>query len=250
MRELSLERANDVTELLCVGAHSDDIEIGCGAAILSLLDAHPTINITWVVFSASGARAREARQGAEAFLTRASRTSRRDVVLHEFRDGYFPNQSAAIKDSFEQLKKRVNPDVVFTHFRDDRHQDHRVLSELAWNTFRNHFILEYEIPKYDGDLGSPNVFVPVSEQVALKKAKSVCSIFRSQAGHHWFTEDVFLALMRIRGVECCSPSGYAEAFYSRKVVLSVRDGSANTEDRRRPRSVVEVRRRSSARTRK
>jgi LmbE family N-acetylglucosaminyl deacetylase len=223
MKELSLRSATGDLELLCLGAHSDDIEIGCGAAILALLDAQPTVNVTWVVFSASGLRAREARQGAATFLGRASRTSRREVVLHDFRDGYFPSESVAIKDSFEALKKRVSPDVVFTHFRDDRHQDHRVLSELTWNTFRNHLILEYEIPKYDGDVGTPNVFVPVSEQVARRKTKRVCSIFKSQTGHHWFTEDLFLGLMRIRGMECCSPSGYAEAFYSRKAVLSWTD---------------------------
>jgi LmbE family N-acetylglucosaminyl deacetylase len=209
-----------IAHILCLGAHPDDIEIGCGATISEIVAANPRLNVIWVVFSAHGEREREARLGAKRFLRNAARS---EVVVQHFRDGFFPSQSADIKDFFETIKTRVDPDVIFTHFREDRHQDHRVLSDLAWNTFRNHLILEYEIPKYDGDLGSPNLYVPIDEKRARLKAKDLCAIFRSQVGHHWFTEDLFTGLMRIRGVECCSPTGFAEAFYSRKAVLSPND---------------------------
>jgi LmbE family N-acetylglucosaminyl deacetylase len=204
-------------KILCLGAHSDDIEIGCGATICEIVEANPRVHVTWVVFSAQGERDREARSGAKRFLGRKAHS---EIIVQKFRDGFFPSQTAEIKEFFETIKTRVDPDVVFTHYRDDRHQDHRVLSDLAWNTFRNHLILEYEIPKYDGDLGTPNLYVPVEEKVARRKARELCAIFQTQSNHHWFTEDLFTGLMRIRGVECCSRTGFAEAFYSRKAVLS------------------------------
>ena len=175
MREFGFGGGLDgIEEILCLGAHSDDIEFGCGATICELTRANPRVKITWVVFSAQGDREREARLGAKRFLGKAARS---EVFVQQFRDGFFPSQGAEIKNFFEEIKPRVDPDVIFTHFRDDRHQDHRVLSDLSWNTFRNHLILEYEIPKYDGDLGAPNLYVPINEKAARYKARELCKIF-------------------------------------------------------------------------
>lgn len=209
MLKFSLENAK---RLLFLGAHSDDIEIGCGGTILRLTKRNPGLEIVWVVFSADGSRRREARAGAQLFLKDAGQFK---VVLKKFRNGFFPTQGELIKESFETLKRSFNPDIVFTHYREDRHQDHRLLSDLTWNTFRDHFILEYEIPKYDGDLGIPNLFVPLDEAVCRRKARDLCRIFGTQKSKHWFSEDTFLALMRLRGIECASR--YAEAFHCRKM---------------------------------
>ncbi|MBY0400249.1 PIG-L family deacetylase [Myxococcota bacterium] len=209
-------RFDALQKVLFVGAHSDDIEIGCGGTVLKLVDENPGIEILWAVFSAEGGRRQEALRSAEAFLAGAKNPQ---VVVQDFRSSYFPYQGEQIKDFFETLKP-FRPDVVFTHFREDRHQDHRVLSDLAWNTFRSHAILEYEIPKYDGDFGSPNFFVPLSEARCRRKAELVMEHFPSQAGKQWFTTDLFLAAPRIRGMECDSPTRMAEAFYSRKLTLS------------------------------
>ena len=203
-----------IREVLCLGAHSDDIEIGCGGAILELAAAHPGLRVTWVVFSGDAKREAEARLAAGRFL-RGAGSSR--VVIRKQRDGFFPAQMTEIKEFFEELKRISTPDLIFTHVRHDRHQDHRTISDLTWNTFRNHLVLEYEIPKYDGDLGTPNVFVPISRKAARRKVDDICSIFKSQLGQHWFTPDLFFGLMRIRGIECCSE--FAEGFYSRKAVL-------------------------------
>jgi LmbE family N-acetylglucosaminyl deacetylase len=203
-----------IREVLCLGAHSDDIEIGCGGAILELIAAHPGLRVTWVVFSGDAKREVEARLAARRFL-RGAGSSR--VVVRKQRDGFFPAQMTEIKEFLEELKRISTPDLIFTHYRHDRHQDHRTISDLTWNTFRNHLVLEYEIPKYDGDLGTPNMFVPVSRKAARRKVSDVCSIFKSQVGQHWFTPDLFLGLMRMRGIECCAE--FAEAFYSRKAVL-------------------------------
>jgi len=211
MIHLSLERAR---RILCLGAHSDDIEIGCGGTLLTLGQRHPGLEILWVVFSGEGARTREARQSATRFL---ESFAVRKVVVKPFKGSFFPYQGVAIKKYFEELKS-FEPDLVFTHYRDDRHQDHRVLSDLAWNTFRDHAILEYEIPKYDGDLGIPNVFVPLDAEVVKTKTELLCKAFQTQRNKHWFTEDTFLSLMRLRGIECASQ--YAEAFHGRKIVLS------------------------------
>ena len=197
--------------LLFLGAHSDDIEIGCGGTILTLAKNHPGLDILWVVFSAEGKRRQEARSSAEQFLQNVKHSK---VVVQKFRTSYFPGELEVIKEYFETLKS-FQPDLVFTHYREDRHQDHRVLSDLAWNTFRDHVILEYEIPKYDGDLGSPNFFVPLDRKVSGQKAETICAAFSTQAGKHWFSEETFLALMRLRGMECASE--YAEAFYCRKI---------------------------------
>jgi LmbE family N-acetylglucosaminyl deacetylase len=213
MQKLTLGNARS---LLCLGAHSDDIEIGCGGAVLRLLAANAGASVHWVVFSARAERAREAEAAAARFL---AATGERTVELHQFRDGFFPSEHAKIKSYFEELKSRVKPDVVFTHYRHDLHQDHRVVSELTWNTFRDHLVLEYEVPKWDGDLGSPNVFVPLEETQAREKVAILMQCFASQVGKRWFDEETFVALMRLRGMECNAPSRRAEAFYGRKVVL-------------------------------
>jgi len=205
--------------ILCLGAHSDDIEIGCGGLILQILQRYPNAHMDWVVFSATGQREREARRSAALFM-RGARRQR--VLISTFRDGFFPHEFAAIKEIFETLKDDAVPDLVLTHYRDDRHQDHRVLSDLAWNTFRDHFILEYEIPKYDGDLGVPNLFVPLDDAICRRKLAYLQRVFGTQRSKHWFHEETFRALMRLRGMECRAPSRYAEAFYSRKTVLAVR----------------------------
>jgi LmbE family N-acetylglucosaminyl deacetylase len=202
--------------VLCLGAHSDDIEIGCGGLLLALQRTR-RLEVDWVVFSASGRRAEEARAGAASFLEDVSAVH---LTLHEFRDGFFPH-TPAIKDAFEALKERPRPDLVLTHYRDDRHQDHRVLSDLAWNTFRDHLVLEYEIPKFDGDLGSPNCFAPLDRELCDRKVTHLESVFGSQRDKHWFSAETFLGLMRLRGMECRAPGGYAEAFYTRKVCLAL-----------------------------
>ena len=211
MMEFSLER---VQRILCLGAHSDDIEIGCGGTLLKLAAQRPDLEVVWVVFSASGARALEARRSARDFL---QGVARKRILVRQFRMSYFPFEGARLKDYCERLKGVTEPDVVFTHYRDDRHQDHRVLSDLAWNTFRHHLILEYEIPKYDGDLGTPNAFVPLSDDISQQKVRLLMRHFQTQSNKHWFTEDLFYALMRLRGMECGVRR--AEAFHCRKIVL-------------------------------
>src|SRR5262245_42212520 len=203
-----------VHEVLCLGAHSDDIEIGCGGAILELIAANPRLRVTWVVFSGDRRREREARRSASRFLRNAGASQ---VLTRTYRDGFFPMESAAIKEFFEELKGTCAPDLIFTHYRHDRHQDHRTISDLTWNTWRGHLVLEYEIPKYDGDLGTPNFFVPVGNGAARRKVQTICSEFKSQFGHHWFTPDLFYGLMRVRGIEC--GARFAEGFHARKVVL-------------------------------
>ena len=203
--------------LLCVGAHADDIEIGCGGSVLRLLDEHPGSSVWWVVLSAEGGRAREAGESASRLLTHA-RTRR--IATHGFHDGHLPGAWLELKEVFEQLKRDVAPDLIFTHFRGDRHQDHRLVSDLTWQTFRDHAILEYEIPKYDGDLGSPNGFIPLSSELRARKIEHLLAAFPSQRDKHWFTEETFLGLLRLRGMECAAPEGYAEAFYLRKALLA------------------------------
>ncbi len=199
--------------ILCLGAHSDDIEIGCGGTILRLLKSQ-ACDVHWIVFSAGRARRREAFDSAQLFLERAKK---KNIAIRSHRDGFFPYQGAKIKDEFERVKRAVDPDLIFTHYRADLHQDHRLVNELTWNTFRNHLILEYEIPKYDGDLGSPNLFVELENSVCRTKIAYLQKTFASQRNKHWFTGDVFSALMRLRGVEAHSQSRFAEAFYARKL---------------------------------
>lgn len=204
--------------VLCVGAHSDDIELGCGGVVLKLQLEFPGIHIDWVVFGAEAQRAQEARASAERFTQAAGS---RCVNIFGFRDGFFPYIGAEIKECFEALKSRVLPDLIFTHHLHDRHQDHRFVAELTWNTFRNHLILEYEIVKYDGDLGHPNVYVPLSRDTCDGKVSALVKHFQSQREKHWFHEETFMAAMRIRGVECNAEDGFAEAFYGRKLVCGM-----------------------------
>ena len=215
----SLAFSSDETsplQILCLGAHSDDIEIGCGGTILRLAQQYPNGIFHWVVFSAIGVRAAEAQRGAALFT---SGGNIRGPILKGFQDGFMPFVGAEVKAFFEELKKEISPDLIFTHNRKDAHQDHRLLAELTWNTFRNHFILEYEIPKYDGDMGQPNVFVPLTSETCQKKIDYLMEAFDSQRSKHWFRPDTFLSVMRLRGMECNAPSGHAEAFYGRKLLL-------------------------------
>lgn len=218
MLGLSLARPPDGAppRLLAVGAHADDIEIGCGATILRLVAEHPGLSVDWLVLSGRGDRAAEAADSAAAFLAGAGATR---VMVEGFRDGFFPYDGGAVKERFERLKAEVAPDLVLTHRLEDRHQDHRLVAELTWNTFRDHLILEYEIPKYEGDLGRPNLYVPVGQEHGERKVELLRKCFPSQAGRSWFSDDTFWATLRLRGIECNAPGRYAEAFQARKLVL-------------------------------
>jgi LmbE family N-acetylglucosaminyl deacetylase len=207
---------NKALQVLCLGSHSDDIEIGCGGTILRLAEQYPNCVFHWVVFSAIGVREAEAQRAAELFV---GPTRLKGPLLKAFRDGFMPFLGAEVKATFEELKQSVSPDLVFTHSRKDAHQDHRLIGGLTWNTFRDHLILEYEIPKYDGDLGQPNFFVPLPPDVFQRKVRYLMDAFQTQHSKRWFQEDTFLSLMRLRGMECNAPSGYAEAFYCHKLVL-------------------------------
>ena len=215
---LSLALPPGPLRILCLGAHADDIEIGCGGTILALLEARRNVNCHWVVFSgAGGPREREARESASQFLAGAGA---RGVDVHQFRDGHFPAALSEIKEVLEAVKRAFTPDVVFAHCRDDRHQDHRLLSDLTWNTFRDQLILEYEIPKWDGDLGQPNLYVTLSRDIVRRKTEHLLLAFPSQRSKRWFTDDTFLALLRLRGVESGASEGVAEAFYARKALVT------------------------------
>jgi LmbE family N-acetylglucosaminyl deacetylase len=215
MLKLSLPASDSPFTVLCLGAHSDDIEIGCGGTLLQLRKSLPRVRFHWVVFSASGPRGQEARRAADLFTAGCGR----EIVLKAYRDGFLPYDGGEVKSFFEEMKGQVNPDLIFTHWSGDAHQDHRLISELTRNTFRNHLILEYEVPKYDGDLGRPNVFVPLEDAAYLEKVDYLFQAFESQRAKPWFDRQTFLGLMRIRGMESNSASGYAEAFYARKVVI-------------------------------
>jgi LmbE family N-acetylglucosaminyl deacetylase len=203
-------------QVLCLGCHSDDIEIGCGGTILRLIEENPGCNFHWVVLSAIGIREAEAKHAAELFVPPSQL---KHLELKSFPDGFMPFVGADVKATFEELKRKISPDLVFTHNRKDAHQDHRLIAELTWNTFRDHFILEYEIPKYDGDMGQPNVFLPFEAVVCEKKIAHLMAAFQSQQQKRWFEPETFRSLMRLRGMECNAPGGYAEAFYCRKLVI-------------------------------
>jgi LmbE family N-acetylglucosaminyl deacetylase len=209
-------RALGARSVLCLGAHCDDIEVGCAGTLLKLFRGGGVEMVTWVVLTSTPERAAEARASARTLL-RGVRNTR--IVVADFRDGFLPYEGGAVKQRFEALKPTVAPDLIFTPSRDDRHQDHRLVAELTWNTFRDHRILEYEIPKWDGDFGSPNVFVPLDRTLADRKVRHLMRAFPSQRGRHWYTEDVFRAVLRLRGMEANARSGYAEAFTGRKLVL-------------------------------
>lgn len=210
------ESAEGGLRLLVLGAHSDDIEIGCGGTILRLAQEGRLTSVDWIVLSASEQREREARAGARGFL---GGVEEHYVEIHAFRDGFFPYDGGRIKEAFEELKARPAPDLILTHRREDLHQDHRLVSELTWNTFRDQLILEYEIPKYDGDLGPMNLYVEISQDITRQKIALILDVFQSQARRRWFSEDAFRAILRMRGVESNAASGLAEAFVGRKIVL-------------------------------
>lgn len=216
MRALQLARPGDRLSVLCLGAHSDDIEIGAGATLLGLMERGIRLEVHWCVLSGGGVRDDEARKSAGDFLVKAARS---EIEIKSFRDGFFPEQGEAVKQWFESLKGRVNPDLILTHRRDDAHQDHRKVCQLTWNTFRDHQILEYEIPKWDGDIGQPNVYVPVSVVALERKIELLMAHFGSQRSKQWFDDETFRGLARIRGMECRAPERYAEAFFARKVAL-------------------------------
>ena len=203
-------------QILCLGSHADDIEISCGGTILRLAAQYPGCVFHWVVFSAVGVREAEARRAVSLFV---DPTALRGPLLKAYPDGFMLFVGAEVKAVFEELKQAISPDVIFTHNRRDAHQDHRLIAELTWQTFRDHLILEYEIPKYDGDLGQPSMFVPLPLEMYQKKVRYIMEAFQSQHSKRWFEEETFLSLMRLRGMECNAPSGYAEAFYCRKLVL-------------------------------
>lgn len=203
-------------KILCLGAHPDDIEIGCGGTILRLLEEAPEAQFCWVVFSGNQKRCEEAWQSAALFL---KESKSKKIHVEQFREAYFPFIGVQIKDYFEKLKTEFSPDLIFTHYSKDAHQDHRLISNLTWNTFRDHFILEYEIPKYEGDLGNPNLHVCLTETHVTQKINHICSIFQTQKEKQWFDQETFRSILRLRGVECNSPSKFAEAFYCHKIVL-------------------------------
>jgi LmbE family N-acetylglucosaminyl deacetylase len=217
MLSTSLDLPPASARVLAIGCHADDIEVGCGGTLLQLAERHPDLQVFWLVLSADGVRADEARAGAAVFLAGVSTAP--TIVVEAFRDGFFPYAGEALKERFEQLKTEVSPDVIFTHAGNDLHQDHRLVAELTWNTFRDHLILEYEIPKWDADLAAPNVYVPLRDDVVERKVEFLLEHFPSQRTKHWFTDDLFRGLMRLRGMEAASPSRFAEAFRCRKLVL-------------------------------
>jgi LmbE family N-acetylglucosaminyl deacetylase len=208
--------AKERRTVLCLGAHCDDIEIGCGGTILRLAKQYPNLKFHWVVFSSGTVRREEAVRGANRVLHHAIEPT---IVIRDFRNGFFPYVATEIKEYFEELKAEVDPVVIFTHYKEDLHQDHRLLADLTWNTWRNHLILEYEIPKYDGGLGSPNLFVPVPDPLCRQKIDIIMECFATQRSKPWFTESTFLALMRLRGIESNADGGMAEAFYCRKLTV-------------------------------
>lgn len=215
MLKISVE-SRSPKKILCLGAHCDDIEIGCGGALLKLIGTIKDVHVYWVVFSSDERREKEAVNSANDFL---KSLKKKTIVIKRFRNSFFPYCGAEIKEYFEQLTKEFSPDIIFTHFRNDLHQDHRLISELTWNTFRNHLILEYEIPKYDGDFGSPNFFIQFDETISLNKIGKIMKYFKSQSDKAWFTRDTFLSILRLRGVESNAPEKYAEGFYCRKIIL-------------------------------
>jgi LmbE family N-acetylglucosaminyl deacetylase len=203
-------------KILCIGAHSDDIEIGCGGSILRLLSENKDVEVYWVILGSSGQRDKEAVESANKFLADAKK---KKVIIKNFKNSFFPYMGGEIKTFFEKIIKRVSPDIIFTHYRHDLHQDHRLVSELTWNTFRDHLILEYEIIKYDGDIGIPNLFVHLTDAICRDKINIIIDSFKTQREKDWFTQDAFFSILRIRGIESKAPEKYAEGFYCKKLIL-------------------------------
>jgi len=217
MKALQLVAPGDRLCVLCLGAHSDDIEIGTGGTLLSLMERGIRLEVIWIVLSGANEREVEAKASAGDFLSGAASAQ---IEVRSFQDGFFPEQGDAIKSWFETLKKQVDPDLILTHYRDDAHQDHRHVCRLTWNTFRDHCILEYEIPKWDGDIGQPNLYVPISASTLQRKIDLLTLHFGSQRSKQWFDAEMFRSLSRLRGMECRAHERYAEAFFARKLVLA------------------------------
>lgn len=224
MRPLTLAEPGDTLSVLCIGAHSDDIEIGTGGTILSWIATGVKLHVHWCVLSATECRIAEAEESAAAFLSGAASAR---VELADFKDGFFPYQGDDIKRWMEDLKLRAKPDIIFTHRHDDAHQDHREISNLTWNSFRDHFILEYEIPKWDGDLGQPNMYRSLTQSIFNRKVELLLAAFATQRSKDWFNADVFRGLARLRGMECRAPEALAEGFFVRKALLG---GHVSTGD--------------------
>lgn len=202
--------------VLCLGAHCDDIEIGCAGTLMTLSERHPLLKMHWVVFTAEGQREAETRAAAQLLARRPDQIT---VDVHALPPSWLPTRWSEAKEIMEGVRRRWQPHLVFTHRLEDRHQDHRTIAELTWNSFRDHLVLEYEISKYEGDLGQPNLYVPLSRRVAEAKVNMLMQCFPSQHGHDWFDADTFNGLMRLRGLECRAPERYAEAFHARKLIL-------------------------------
>jgi LmbE family N-acetylglucosaminyl deacetylase len=217
MQAVSFDLSARPLRVLAIGSHADDIELGCGGTLLALAKSAAELEVTWVVFGAEGTREEEARTSAYSFL---EGTAAATVIVEHFRDGFFPYVGGSVKERFEALKNEISPDVIFTHTGLDLHQDHRLVAELTWNTFRDHLIFEYEIPKYDADLAQPNVYVPLEEAIVERKVALLLEHFVSQRARHWFTDDLFRGVMRLRGMEANSPTRFAEAFRCRKLMLT------------------------------
>jgi LmbE family N-acetylglucosaminyl deacetylase len=218
MRALGLAKPGDQLTVLCLGAHSDDIEIGSGGTLLAMLQAGIHLQVHWCVLSGGQTAREQETRGSAAELLEGTKSANIEVGC--FRDGFFPQQGEQIKEWFESLKSRIQPDVIFTHRHDDAHQDHREVCRLTWNTFRDHCILEYEIPKWDGDLGQPNLYMALTTNALKRKIDLLLKHFGSQRSKQWFDEETFRGLARLRGMECRAPDRYAEAFYARKLLMN------------------------------
>jgi LmbE family N-acetylglucosaminyl deacetylase len=210
-------------DVLCIGAHCDDIEIGCGGTVLALQRRYPGCRVHWLILTSVPARRSEALAAARAFVKPACRG---ETLVCDFPDGMLPGHLVQVKERFEAFKALVDPELILTHHGLDRHQDHSLVSQVTWQTFREHMIWEYEIPKYDGDLVTPNMYVPVSATAAARKIRLIVKAFESQRGKSWFTAENLLAMMRLRGLECRSPSGFAEGFHCRKLVFDALGAAA------------------------
>lgn len=217
MKALQFATTGQKLSVLYLGAHSDDIEIGAGATLLSLIARGISLDVHWCVLSGAGEREKEARASAADFLKGVTKSQ---IEVLSYPDGFFPERGEALKAWFEALKLRISPDIIFTHYRDDAHQDHRQVSRLTWNTFRDHCILEYEIPKWDGDMNQPNLYMPIPAAVLTRKIELLNTHFGSQRSKQWFDAETFLGLARLRGMECRAPERYAEAFFARKLALN------------------------------
>ena len=215
MRAVPLARSGETLRILCLGAHPDDIEIGAGGTILNWITSGVQLHVHWCVASASADREEEARRSAAAFLDGAASTS---FEIGDFKDSYFPYQGERIKDWIGTIRSNCKPDIVLTHQREDAHQDHREIAQLTWNAFRNHLILEYEIPKWDGDFGQQNFYIPLASGILEKKIELLMKYFETQRSKDWFDPHIFRGLARLRGMECRAPDHYAEAFKVRKIV--------------------------------